>query len=134
MGINGSIHGFFKGTRGIRQGDPLSPYLFGIAMNVLSHKLNKAAEEKKFGYHPKCKELKLTHLCFTDDLLIFSDGDQASVLGILKVLSEFHRMLGLAISPEKSCFFAYGLSTSAIDNLVTSTGIPHGHLPIHYRK
>lgn len=44
VGINGSLHGFFRGTRGIRQGDPLSPYIFGLEMNVLSHKLNKSAE------------------------------------------------------------------------------------------
>lgn len=67
IGINGSIHGYFKGSRGLRQGDPLSPYLFTIAMNFLSHKLNAAAAQGRIGYHPKCKGSKLTHLCFADD-------------------------------------------------------------------
>ena len=105
IGINGSLHGYFRGTRGIRQGDPLSPYLFGLAMNVLSHKLNTAAESGLIGYHPRCKDSKLTHLCFADHLLIFSDGSPASLQGIIAVLSDFQSLSGLAISPQKSYFF-----------------------------
>lgn len=132
VGINDSIHGYFRGTRGLRQGDPLSPYLFGLAMNVLSHMLNKAAEENKFGYPPNRSESRFTHLCFGDDLLIFSDGSLTSVHGILTIRSDFQRMSGLAISPVKSCFFSAGLSTQELTSIATSSNIPQGHLPIRY--
>lgn len=130
--INGILHGFFKGTRGLRQVDPLSPYLFGLVMNILSQKLNDAAMDGKFYYHPKCKKSELTHLCFADDLLIFSDGSPHSICGILTVLQEFHQMSGLAISPERSCFFACGLKMEELTTIASISGFPQRTLPIRY--
>lgn len=130
VGINGSLHGFFRGTRGLSQGDPISPYLFGLAMNVLSHMLNKAARDGLIGYHPRCKDSLLTHLYFADNLLIFSDGFPTSVQGILQVLSDFQYISGLAISPQKSCFFHAALSLPEIDLISSLPEIPLGILPM----
>ena len=63
--------GYFKGEKGVRQRDSLFPYLFVIAMNVLSKLLDSAAAHGVFSLHPKCKKIHLTHLSFADDLLIF---------------------------------------------------------------
>lgn len=83
IGYNGSVNVYFKGTRGLRQGDPLSPYLFVLAMNNLSLMLNKAAREMKFNYHKGCESSRMTHLCFADDLLIFMDGSLESIQAVL---------------------------------------------------
>lgn len=91
IGYYGLVHGYFKGKRGLRQGDPLSPYLFVIAMNSLSHMLNQAARQNKFKYHSNCAQTKLTHLSFADDLLIFIDGSLESVQQVLQVLTEFEK-------------------------------------------
>ncbi|XP_018473851.2 uncharacterized protein LOC108845081 [Raphanus sativus] len=132
IGYNGMVQGYFKGKRGLRQGDPLSPYLFVIAMNILSLMLNKAAAEQKIKYHERCSTSKLTHLCFADDLLIFIDGSLESVQNVMQVLHEFELRSGLAVSVHKTSFFASGLSTQEIDTIKASTGMPYASLPVRY--
>ena len=109
VGYNGMVNGYFKGSRGLRQGDPLSPYLFVIAMNCLSHMLNKAAAENRVKFHAKCEKVKLTHLSFADDLLIFINGSINSVQQVLQLLREFENRSGLAVSLQKTSFFASGM-------------------------
>ena len=70
--VNGELTRFFASKRGVRQGDPLSPYLFLIAMEAFSRSLSKAVLHPRFDFHPKCKEIKLSHLCFADDLFLFA--------------------------------------------------------------
>lgn len=81
---------------------------------------------------PNCQDSCLTHLCFADDILIFTDGSSNSVQGVLQVLDEFKAFSGLAISVEKSCFFPSGLSEEETTSIVSITGIPVGSLPIRY--
>jgi len=50
-------------------------------MNVLSRKLDMAANEKQIGYQPNYKSMKLTHLCFADDLMVFVEGKKKSIEG-----------------------------------------------------
>lgn len=132
IGYNGTIQGHFKGKRGLRQGDPLSPYLFVIAMNCLSHLLNKGAAEGRFGYHAKCHSSKLTHLCFADDLLIFTDGSLASVQAILQILHDFSLHSGLAVSVQKTSFVSSGLTQDQVDAIASTTGLTSGSLPVRY--
>lgn len=104
VGYNGKINGYFKGKRGLRQGDPLSPYLFVLAMNYLSLLLNQYAENETFSYHFKCKESKLTHMCFADDLLVFVEGSLSSVNQVLSIINNFRERSGLLLASIKLVF------------------------------
>lgn len=116
--VNGELAGFFQSRRGLRQGCALSPYLFVICMNVLSGMLDKAVERQQVGYHPKCKNIMLSHLSFADDLLVFTDGTKRSVEGILGVFKEFASISGLKISLEKSTLYTAGIQESTKDDIL----------------
>lgn len=132
VGYNGATYGYFKGRRGLRQGDPLSPYLFVLSMNCLSLTLNKAAQEGKFKYHPKCQRSKLTHLCFADDLLIFMDGTAQSVCNVLEVLKDFELKSGLAVNLQKTTMFTTGLKNHEVDQIKALSNLSSGVLPVCY--
>ena len=108
--VNGDLAGYFQSSRGLRQGCSLSPYLFVLCMNGLSYKIDKALREKKFGIHPRCHSLALTHLCFADDLMVFVEGTKNFVEGVLSVFDEFAGWSGLSISLEKSTIFMGGIA------------------------
>lgn len=132
VSINGDLEGFFSSTRGLRQGCSLSPYLYVILNNVISKLLNHAAEQRIFGYNPFFKEVKLTHLCFADDILVFSDGSPTSLHGILQTMDDFARMSELHISIKKSCVYASGTGSLVLNTAASQAGTSVGFLPIWY--
>lgn len=68
--LNGTIRGFFMSYRELRQGDLVSPLLFVLCMKYLSRMLTKLSDIEQFRYHCWCKEMKLTHMCFANDLVM----------------------------------------------------------------
>ncbi|XP_074298229.1 uncharacterized protein LOC141629060 [Silene latifolia] len=55
-----------------------------------------------FRYHPLCKSLKLNHLLFDDDLLMFCKGDIQSIMLLLRVMTTFSAASGLKVNAAKS--------------------------------
>lgn len=130
--VNGELAGYFQSKRGLRQGCSLSPYLFVVCMNVLSRMLDDAAARGRFGFHPKCKNINLTHLCFADDLMIFGDGTKRSIEEILKVFKEFDKISGLKISLEKSTLFLAGVTEQNQEDILHHFPFANGKLPVRY--
>lgn len=118
--VIGEIAGFFTNKRGLRQGFALSPYLFVICMIVLSYLIDKATIEKWYGYHPRCKNVQMTHLCFADDLMVFIDGQKRSIEGVLSIFYDCERFSRLDISLEKSTLFLAGCFDQLRDSIISS--------------
>jgi hypothetical protein len=123
--VNGTLVGYFKCEKGLRQGDPLSPYLFVIAMEVFSRLMaDYTRYGSGFGFHHRCARLRITYLCFADDLLIFSDASthSVSILILKAALEEFENLSGLHANPEKSTIFCTGISDRRKELLLTIWG------------
>lgn len=130
--VNGELAGYFQSKRGLRQGCALSPYLFVICMNVLSRMIDRAAESKHIGYHPRCQNILLTHLCFADDLMVFTDGSRRSIEGVIQIFDDFAAKSGLKISLEKSTLFFAGTAEEDQRDILGCFPFTSGNLPVRY--
>lgn len=132
VAINGNLYGFFPGKSGIRQGDPLSPYLFITCMEYFSRMLSKATQQPAFRFHPQCEALGISHLAFADDVLLLSRGDKPSVLCLMEQLRMFGVVSGLEINPSKSSIFFGGVPDGVRQEIISETGFGVGSFPFKY--
>ncbi|XP_074298971.1 putative mitochondrial protein AtMg01250 [Silene latifolia] len=130
--ITGGGVGFFQGKSGIRQGYPLSPYLFVLSMEVLSRHMRVLYQDLNVSHHPKCRQLNLTHLLFADDLMIFVRGDVPSAKAVENVLSKFATVFGLYANADKTNIYFGGISPTVPQAILQDTGFSVGSFPFKY--
>ncbi|GAU50263.1 hypothetical protein TSUD_409090 [Trifolium subterraneum] len=88
--INGKVTGFFNVTRGVRQGDPLSPLLFCIAEEVLSRSISLLVDNGKLDCITGTRGMSLpSHAFFADDLMIFCKGSKKNALAVTSLFHEY---------------------------------------------
>ena len=104
--LNGSMTRSFKPSQGLRQGGPLSPYLFLLCANVLSISLTQAEELKKIkGVKVGSSGLSFSHLLFVDDSLLFFRKDNVSIQNLQSILNCTYSISGQSINLAKSYVF-----------------------------
>ncbi|WJX27814.1 hypothetical protein P8452_16597 [Trifolium repens] len=101
--INGQPSATFYPERGLRQGDPLSPYLFILCADVLSGLLHKASISKNLhGIKVARSAPQLSHLFFADDSLLFSRANSDEARTIMKILKTYQNASGQVVNLDKS--------------------------------
>ncbi|KAL0292728.1 UNVERIFIED_CONTAM: hypothetical protein Scaly_3154200 [Sesamum calycinum] len=133
VALNGSIYGFFPGARGLRQGDPMSPYLFVLVMEIWNTLLRyRVQNAPQFQHHWKCRELNILTICFADDVLIFCKAHPPSATVIKDTLCEFSVLSGLNVNPTKSQIILSRAAQQNKQQLLDLLGFQEGCLPVRY--
>jgi len=99
--VNGSYTTRIFPQRGLRQGDPLSPYLFILCAEGLSAMLLKAEQEGKIGGIKICREApRVNHLFFADDSLLLMRARADDAKELRKILEIYERASGQVINKD----------------------------------
>ncbi|XP_049393529.1 uncharacterized protein LOC125857915 [Solanum stenotomum] len=127
-------YGLFQSSRGLKQGDPLSPTLFIIAVEVLSRGLNKLYDDPDFiGYGLPKWSPKINHLSYADDTILFCSGERRSIIKMMRVLRDYEEVSGQLINKAKSCFYLHENTPLVFSmRLRKLTGIRQGDFPFTY--
>ncbi|CAM8877641.1 unnamed protein product [Rhodiola kirilowii] len=131
---NGNSYGFFKSNRGVRQGDPLSPNIFILAMEFFSKLINEGIQKREISaYKIEGCRSHIHHLMYADDLLIFSNGHINSVDKLMKTIKKFCGMSGEKFNPAKSkIFFSKHIGLDRRKQILKETEFHEGTFPTRY--
>eukprot|EP00268_Persea_americana_P008169 TRINITY_DN13144_c0_g1_i12.p1 TRINITY_DN13144_c0_g1~~TRINITY_DN13144_c0_g1_i12.p1 ORF type:complete len:489 (+),score=85.97 TRINITY_DN13144_c0_g1_i12:613-2079(+) len=131
--INGSPTGFFSASRGLRQGDPLSPFLFVIIGEALSRMLHAGVNANLFeGFRPANTILEISHLQFADDTLLFCNADEDQLRNVKAILFYFEAVSGLRVNFFKSELIGIKVNEDHLNRLANIFGCKAVTLPSTY--
>ncbi|XP_026451975.1 uncharacterized protein LOC113352365 [Papaver somniferum] len=122
----------FNPTKGLRQGDPLSLYLFLLVVEILSKLMNEAVQKGQiYGFQVADEGTVIFHLQFAYDTLIFIDANVEEVQRLFIILSMFEVLTGIKLNLEKSTMVSVG-ADDVIDLMDKDSGCKTESLPIKY--
>lgn len=110
----------------------MSPYIFVLCMEVFTAIMGHRAALNEFRWHPRCNKVRLSHLVFADDLLIFTRADVKSAQAVKEALEEFHHLSGLAANTDKSEIFFGGTPPAIKEQILRILEFREGSFPVRY--
>ncbi|XP_052487940.1 uncharacterized protein LOC105771778 [Gossypium raimondii] len=134
ISLNGSNSDWFSPSRGLRQGDPLSPYLFLICAEGFSLLIQDVKDKKKMLGAPIGREkFSVNHLFFTDDCTIFGDASCEGAEVVRDVIHEYEMVSGQRVNFDKSLiYFGKNVASSVQEDIVKLLGVQLASNPEKY--
>jgi hypothetical protein len=140
--VNNDIGHYFQTKKGVRQGDPLSPILFNIIVDMLAILIQRAKEDGQVGgLIPHLVDGGVSILQYADDTILFLEHDLHKAVNMKLILCLFEELSGLKINFHKSELFCFGKAIEDEHQYKNIFGCEIGVLPfqylgipIHYRK
>lgn len=122
-----------QATTGLRQGNPLAPFLFILVGKVLYVRLEIAKDKKIFkGTSFKNGRKSISHLQNADDTILFIKDDVKSILGVEKLLLLFQTMSGISINFHKSQISEVKNNVDKFKPWTNLLGCQVGNIPFTY--
>ncbi|KAJ9544047.1 hypothetical protein OSB04_023754, partial [Centaurea solstitialis] len=121
--VNGFPTMEFPMERGLRQGDPLSPFFFLIVAEGL-HIMTEKAETKGLikGVKVGKEEVRISHLQYADNVILFREQETENIKNLVKVLGYFYVVSWLKINLRKSKLYGVGVTLEEVQNWAKSLG------------
>ncbi|GKE57660.1 RNA-directed DNA polymerase, eukaryota, partial [Tanacetum coccineum] len=130
--VNGSPTSEFQFHRGLKQGDPLAPFLFILIMESLHLSLNRAIDVGVFSGLRMDDDLTISHLFYADDVIFMGDWSNQNLKGILNILKCFALLSGMSINLKKSHILGLGVHESTVSEAATRIGCSVLKTPFNY--
>lgn len=122
---------FYKQKRDCARG-PISPLLFVLIMEYFHRCMRTLSNNPDFNYHPKCERLKITNVCFAEDLLLFARGDAGSVRLMMQKFNSFSASTCLKANPTKCRIYFGGTHEKDKHSILAETSYGVGQLSFKY--
>lgn len=130
--VNGSPTEEFSVEKGLRQGDPLAPFMFIIATEGLARMVRKAGELGILKGFNISQELSYSLLQFADDTMMICQGRWEDLWSIKAIIRGFELVSGLRVNFSKSFLIPFNLEDSFIQAASSFLSCPIGKLPIKF--
>ncbi|XP_074301324.1 uncharacterized protein LOC141632703 [Silene latifolia] len=123
--INGNAKEVFRAERGLRQGDPLSPYLFILCAEVLSNQMRRAVMSNSLhGIRIAPNASTISHLLFADDSIFFLKASEEEAGRVCTILRRYEEASGQSVNLEKTMVsFSRSVKEGSRNNIAGCLGV-----------
>ncbi|GKE04578.1 RNA-directed DNA polymerase, eukaryota, partial [Tanacetum coccineum] len=130
--VNGNPTSKFHFHKGLKQGDPLSLFLFILVMEILHLSFNRVLDAGLYTGISVNNSLMISHFFYADDAVFIGNWDPSSIKTIMHVLKCFYLASGLKINPQKSKLMRIGVNKEEVDSTAAIVGYSMFSPPFKY--